>query len=57
MNCKYVLVPRRSKKRMCFAYVEAYGKAWCPECKEENCPLKHPELLNGQELPKEVKGK
>ena len=52
MECKHLLIPRNTKVKVCFAYVEAYGRAWCPECKDENCPLKHPELLK-----KEVKSK
>lgn len=36
--------------------VDKYGTKWAhyPECCEDNCPLKHPELVNGYKLESEI---
>lgn len=65
-ECKYILtipiVPDypayKEERELCGAYYESKPtkenkwKHWAnyPECREKNCPLKHPELLNGRTL-------
>lgn len=45
---------------MCCGYysktVDACGRRWAnyPDCKEENCPVKHPELLEGRKFESEI---
>lgn len=63
--CKYELVvpavPSKEKRTLCGAYSAstppkgALWKHWAhyPCCAEENCPLKHPELLEGATLEEE----
>jgi len=63
-NCKYEMPfpdkpPPFDGKIHCDAYSESKRKdglhwAHYPECKEENCPLIHPELLEGAVLEIEV---
>ena len=51
------------KVGMCCGYysktLDEYGKRFMhfPECKEENCPIKHPELLNGRKLESEIESR
>ena len=61
-DCKYKLVIPSDvieltgyKGPLCKAYSKSKrpdGRHWAhyPECKMENCPLQHPELLNGATL-------
>lgn len=54
MECKYQL------GTLCKAYAESKRHddlCWAhyPECNNENCPLKHPELLEGAVLKEEGK--
>jgi len=56
LNCKYTLY--HPNGHLCGAYNKSKrkdGKLWAhyPECKLENCPLRHPELLEGAILEKE----
>ena len=57
-TCKYEMPfpsePPFSGKVLCGAYSESKlpnGKLWAhyPVCRNENCPLKHPELLGDQQ--------
>jgi hypothetical protein len=49
--------------RMCCGYysktVDAYGMGYAhyPYCKKENCPIAHPELLNGRKLESEIEAR
>ena len=60
-ECKYQLdIPKIGE--CCEAYYKSKrndGKEWMhfPFCSEENCPLKHPELLEGATIESEVQGK
>jgi len=55
--CKYKM-SHPEGKILCEAYHKSErsdGLNWChfPICSDENCPLKHPELLEGAILKKE----
>ena len=57
-NCKHKLYNPIENKVLCGAYSESElpnGKIWAhyPVCKNENCPLKHSELLGDAVLDKE----
>ena len=51
-NCKYELIFPNDGIVHCDAYSQSkrpdgYYWAHYPYCKDENCPLKHPDLLEG----------
>ena len=55
-SCKHSMlfpenIGRLSGETLCGAYFDSKrpdNRAWChfPYCKDENCPIEHPELLN-----------
>ena len=56
-SCRYsVIFPKGEIRCMVYAYSKRPdNKFWAhyPECSEEKCPLKHPELLEGAIFDKE----